>query len=105
SPQKVALPGSAKATHVAAGGSTTLVRTVDGALYACGDNQFGSLGADQPRLVPRPALIASGTAPGGLAVAGGSYGAHSTDGCAVRLAGSNSDGIIGATDQSGQAGY
>ena len=105
SPQKVALPGSAKATHVAAGGSTTLVRTADGALYACGDNQFGSLGADQPRLVSRPALIASGTAPGGLAVAGGSYGAHSTDGCAVRLAGSNSDSIVSATDQSGQAGY
>jgi hypothetical protein len=105
SAQKVNLPGSAKATHVAAGGNSTLIRTADGALYACGDNQFGSLGADQPRVVPRPALIASGTAPAGIAVAGGSYGAHSTDGCAVRLAGSNSDRIVSATDQAGQVGY
>jgi hypothetical protein len=105
SPQRVTLPGEAKATHVAAGGSSTLVRTTDGGLYACGDNQFSSLGADQPRVIPRPSLIASKTAPAGLAVAGGSYGAHSTDGCAVRLAGSNSDGIVSATDQAGQAGY
>ncbi len=105
SPQRVALPGNARATHVAAGGSTTLIRTADGALYACGDNQFGSLGADQPRVVPRPALIASGVAPAGLAVAGGSYGAHSADGCAVRLAGSNSDSIVSGTDASGQVGY
>ncbi len=90
---------------MAAGGNSTLIRTADGALYACGDNQFGSLGADQPRVVPRPALIASGTAPAGIAVAGGSYGAHSTDGCAVRLAGSNSDSIVSATDQAGQVGY
>jgi hypothetical protein len=105
SPQQVTLPGGAKATHVAAGGSTTLIRTADGGLYACGDNQFKSLGANQPAVVPRPTLIASGTAPGGIAVAGGSYGAHSTDGCAVRLAGSNSDGIVSATDQAGQVGY
>jgi alpha-tubulin suppressor-like RCC1 family protein len=105
SPQKVTLPGDAKATQVAAGGNSTLVRTADGGLYACGDNQFSSLGADQPRVVPRPTLIASKTAPAGMAVTGGSYGAHSTDGCAVRLAGSNSDSIISATDQSGQVGY
>ena len=105
SPQKVALPGSAKATHVAAGGSSTLIRSADGGLYACGDNQFGSLGADQPRVVSQPSLIASRTSPAGIAVAGGSYGAHSTDGCAVRLAGSNSDSIVSATDQSGQVGY
>jgi hypothetical protein len=104
-PQRVTRPGSAKATHVAGGGSSTLIRTADGALYACGDNQFSSLGADQPRVVPRPTLIASGTAPAGIAVAGGSYGAHSADGCAVRLAGSNSDSIVSATDQSGQVGY
>ncbi len=105
SPQKVTLPGAAKATHVAAGGSSTLIRTADGALYACGDNQFSSLGADQPRVILRPALIASGTAPQGIAVTGGSYGAHSLDGCAVKLAGSNSDSIVSATDQSGQVGY
>jgi alpha-tubulin suppressor-like RCC1 family protein len=105
SPQKVTLPGAAKATHVAAGGSSTLIRTADGALYACGDNQFSSLGADQPRVLPRPALIASGTSPHGIAVAGGSYGAYSTDGCAIRIAGSNSDSIVSATDQSGQVGY
>ena len=105
SPQQVPLPGGAKATHVAAGGSSTLMRTADGALYACGDNQFGSLGANHPGVVPRPALIASGTAPGGMAVAGGSYGVHSTDGCAVRLAGSNSDNSLSASDSSSQAGY
>ena len=104
-PQQVALPGSAKATHVAAGGNSTLVRTADGGLYACGDNQFSSLGTDQPRVIPRPTLIASKTAPAGMAVTGGSYGAHTTDGCAVRLAGSNSDSIISATDQSSQVGY
>jgi len=105
SPQRATLPGDGKAAHVAAGGSSTLIRTGDGALYACGDNQFGSLGSDQPRVMPRPTRIASGTAPAGIAVAGGAYGAHSTDGCAVRLAGSNSDGIVSATDQSGQVGY
>ena len=104
-PQKVAVPDNRKITHVAAGGSTTLMRASDGALYACGDNQFGSLGADQPRIVPRPALIASGAASSGIAVAGGSYGAYSTDGCAVRIAGSNSDGIVSATDQSGQVPF
>jgi hypothetical protein len=101
----VTLPGNAKATHVAAGGSSTLIRTADGGLYACGDNQFGSLGADQPRVVSQPSLIASRTALAGMAVAGGSYGAHSTDGCAVHLAGSNSDSIVSATDQSGQIAY
>jgi len=30
--------------------------------------QFSSLGPDQPRVIPRPALIASGTAPQGMAV-------------------------------------
>ena len=104
-PQQVALPGGAKATHVAAGGSSTMIRAADGALYACGDNQFSSLGADQPRVIPRPALIAAGTSPGGIAVAGGSYGAYSTDGCGLRLAGSNSDSIVSGTDQSGQVGY
>ena len=105
SPQRVALPGGARATHAAAGGSSTLIRTADGALYACGDNQFSSLGADQPRVVARPALIASGVAPQGIAVTGGSYGAHSPDGCALRLAGDNSDNIISAANQSSQVGY
>jgi hypothetical protein len=82
-----------------------VIRTADGALYACGDNQFGSLGADQPRVVPRPALIASGTSPAGLAVVGGSYGAHTTDGCALRLAGANHDDIVSTAERSGQAGY
>ena len=105
SPQRVTLPGAAKATHVAAGGSSTLVRTSDGGLYACGDNQFSSLGADQPRVVSKPALIASGTSPAGLAVTGGSYGAHSTDGCAIRLAGSNYENLISETDRSSLVGY
>jgi alpha-tubulin suppressor-like RCC1 family protein len=104
-PQKVTLPDTARATQVAAGGNSTLVRTADGGLYACGDNQFSSLGADQPRVIPRPTLIASKTAPAGMAVTGGSYGAHSTDGCAVRLAGSNHDSIISETDRAGQVGY
>ena len=103
-PQQVAMPPGAKATHVAAGGNSTLIRADNGGLYACGDNQVGSLGM-KDRVVPRPTLIASGTAPAGLAVAGGSYGAHSTDGCAVRLAGSNSDGIVSAADQPGPVAF
>ena len=105
SPMKVALPADQKATHVAAGGSSTLVRAGDGSLFGCGDNQFSSLGVDQPRVVPRPALIASGVAPAGIAVAGGSYAAHSSDGCAVRMGGSNHEGLVNGTDQSSQVGF
>ena len=105
SPLKVAIPGDKKITNVAAGGNTTMLRAADGTLYGCGDNQFGSLGsagAGQPRVVPRPVQIAAGVSPAGIAVTGGSYGAYSSDGCAVHLAGTNGDGIVnpaGGSDQ------
>jgi alpha-tubulin suppressor-like RCC1 family protein len=105
SPMRVPLPGNQKATHVAAGGSSTLVRTGDGSLFGCGDNQFSSLGVDAPRVVPRPTMIASGVAAAGIAVAGGSYAAYSTDGCAVRMGGSNHEGLVNGTDQSSQVSF
>ena len=81
-----------RATTVAAGGHVTLVRDADGRLFGCGDNQFGGLGSEHPAVVAKPAVIASGTHASGTA-AGGGIGAFSTDGCAVRMAGSNDRGI------------
>ena len=89
------LPAEVKAAGVAAGSHTTLIRAANGALYGCGDNQFGALGADKPPVVPKPALIASGTSVAGLAV-GGYNGAFSLDGCAVRISGNNDRGVVAA---------
>jgi alpha-tubulin suppressor-like RCC1 family protein len=43
-PVQVPLPPGARVTQVAAGGHGTLMRTADGTLLACGDNQFDPLG-------------------------------------------------------------
>ena len=90
-----ALPADVKAVSVVAGSHTTMIRASNGALYACGDNQFGALGADRPSVVPTPILIASGTSAAGLAV-GGNNGTFSADGCLVRIAGNNDRGIVAA---------
>ena len=84
-----------KVTEVAAGGHATLLRGANGELYGCGDNQFGTLGADQPPVVSQPALLATGTRATGVAV-GDANGAFTTDGCAVRISGSNDRGIANA---------
>ena len=87
------LPADVKAAGVAAGSHATLIRAANGALYGCGDNQFGALGTDKPPVVPKPALIASGTHAAGLAVAGYN-GSFSLDGCAVRIGGNNDEGMV-----------
>lgn len=95
------LPLGATATHVAAGGHSTLIRLSDGTLLGCGDNQFRPLGADQPAVVATPARLAAGVSGAGLAIGGGN-GAFSPDGCAVRVSGDNDRGIVTA---SGSAAY
>jgi hypothetical protein len=70
-----------------------LLRAADGALYGCGDNQFGALGSDRPRVVPSPLRLATGTRAFPLAVSGAN-GAYTADGCSVRIAGDNGEGLV-----------
>ena len=96
-PAKVALPAGVRVTHVAAGGHGTLMRTAEGALFGCGDNQFGPLGigqaiAAQPTTIPAPATKSS------VLALGGANGAISADGCGLHLVGSNDHGIVSAAD-------
>lgn len=95
-PSRVSIGGDARITHVAAGGHGTLLRTGDGQLFACGDNQFGPLGvaeavALQPMRVAVPAI-------GPIMAISGANAAISTDGCAVLVAGQNDHGIATAAD-------
>ena len=104
-PTRVAMtPAELKITEVAAGGHATLMRGANGELYACGDNQFGALGADKPPVVPRPLLVANGTRVSAMAV-GGANGAFSTDGCTVQIAGSNDRGIVNASGNSAATAF
>jgi alpha-tubulin suppressor-like RCC1 family protein len=95
------VPGSvtmaSKVTRVTAGGHGTILQTADGALYACGDNQFGSLGLDKPLVVTEPTRVTAPSSTDAVVVAGGNHSAFSPDGCAVRLTGDNSEGVISAT--------
>ena len=95
-PAKVTLPAAVKITQVTAGWQDTMMRAGDGAIYVCGDNQFGSLGTNQSPIVPAPALVAPASTATVLAV-GGYASAFSPDGCAVRIAGDNDDGVVSAT--------
>lgn len=91
------LPG--QVVQVAAYGGGTLMRTKDGALYACGSDAYGQLGLAtgsnstqwtpirQPTRVPVPAVKSS------VVVLGGSYGAFSPDGCTVHIAGDERVGV------------
>jgi alpha-tubulin suppressor-like RCC1 family protein len=91
-PTKVALPAGTAIAQVAAGGHGTLLRTADGGLLACGDNQFGPLGigaASAPTATPIPTARTSAIL--GL---GGANGAVTSDGCDVRLVGDNDYGIV-----------
>ena len=93
-PQRVTLPGGATAARITAGGFGTLMQTSDGALYACGDNQFGGLGAGPSIVVGTLTRITTPAVTSGVLVAGGNYAAVSVDGCAVRLSGDDSDGVV-----------
>jgi hypothetical protein len=88
---------ASKVARVTAGGHGTILQTTDGTLYACGDNQFGSLGLDKPLVVAEPTRVMAPSSTGGIVVAGGNHSAFSPDGCAVRLSGDNSEGVISAT--------
>jgi alpha-tubulin suppressor-like RCC1 family protein len=95
-PARVALPGGARVTQVAAGGHGTLLRTADGGLIACGDNQAGPLGVpDAVAATPTPIATAKASAVLGL---GGAHAAITSDGCDVRLAGLNDDGVVAAAE-------
>jgi len=94
-PAKIDVPGSV--THVAAGGHTTAMKLVDGTIYVCGENQSGALGVGTETIVPRPAKVTTPPIKGSVMAFGGAISAISPDGCAVRLAGTNDDAIIGTT--------
>jgi hypothetical protein len=96
-PAKIAVPAGARITHVAAGGHSTLMRTSDGAVLGCGDNQFSPLGiadpiAKLPTSLPVPAVKSP------VLAISGANGAVSADGCSVSLAGSNDHGIVSGAD-------
>ena len=104
-PQQVALASvGSKTTTVAAGGHGTLIRDAYGRLFGCGDNQFGALGSDQPPVVPKPAVLATGAQPIGMAIGGGN-GALSKDGCAVLMSGSNDRGVASGSNSSASTGF
>ena len=96
-PAKVTLPSGVRVTNVAAGGHSTLMRTSDGALLGCGDNQFGPLGIDQP-IAPQPTPIKTTPMKSSILAIGGANAAISVDGCDVRLTGTNDHGIVAAAD-------
>lgn len=92
-PAQVMVPAGAPVAQVAAGGHSTLLRTKDGALFGCGDNQFGALGIAAPAATPLAPIPAPPMTSAVMAVSGGN-GALSNDGCAVSLSGSNDHGLV-----------
>ncbi len=96
-PAKVTLPAGIRVTTVAAGGHSTLMRTGDGSLLGCGDNQFGPLGIDQP-IAPQPTPIKTTPMKSSIMAIGGANAAISVDGCDVRITGANDHGIVTAAD-------
>jgi len=96
-PQRVSIPGGAKVVRVTAGGFGTLMQTSDGAVYACGDNQFGGLGAGTPIVLNTLTRITTPAVTSGVLVAGGNYGAVSVDSCTVRLTGDSAEGVVTPT--------
>ncbi|HEX8029317.1 MAG TPA: hypothetical protein VF491_12675 [Vicinamibacterales bacterium] len=96
-PAKVVLPAAARAASVAAGGHSTIIRTTDGALLGCGDNQFGALGLSTP-IVPQPTPLPGSPIKSGMIALSGANGAFSVDGCSVHLAGANDHGIVSTAD-------
>ena len=94
---RVTLPAGVRITNVTAGGHSTMLRASDGALFGCGDNQFGPLGlaqpvASQPMAIPTPPLKSS------IFAISGANAAISPDGCSVSLVGVNDHGIVAAAD-------
>ncbi len=98
-PARVTLPAGVRVTQVAAGGHGTLMRTADGALLACGDNQFDPLGIAQP-VVTQPTAIPVPPVKSAVLAVSGSNAALSADGCSVQVVGSNATGIVAAADTS-----
>ena len=103
-PARVTLPAAASVVQVAAAGHGTLMRTADGALIACGDNQFDALGIAQP-VVAEPTAVPAPPVKSPVLAAGGSNAAFSTDGCTVHIVGSNATGLIAAADTSGTKAF
>jgi alpha-tubulin suppressor-like RCC1 family protein len=95
SPVKLAVSGIAR---VSAGGHTTLLQGQDGAIYVCGDNQFGSLGIGAPLVAAEPTKLTAPATSHPVLAAGGNNAAFSPDGCAVRISGDNTYGVVGARE-------
>lgn len=94
-PAKIDVPGVV--TQVAAGGHTTAMKLADGTVYVCGENQSGALGVGGETIAARPTKVTAPPVKSSVVVFGGAISAISPDGCAVRLAGTNDDAIIGTT--------
>jgi hypothetical protein len=96
-PQRVSMPGGAKVVRVTAGGFGTLMQTSDGALYACGDNQFGGLGAGTPIVLKHTDENHDTCRDDGCAGRRRQLRAVSVDGCSVRLTGDSGEGVVAPT--------
>ena len=96
-PARVALPDGVRITQVTAGGHSTLLRASDGAVFGCGDNQFGPLGIAQP-VAAQPTRIPVPATRSAVMAISGANAALSPDGCELRLTGANDHGIVSAAD-------
>ena len=97
-PARVALPAAARVTQVSAGGHGTMMKTSDGAVYVCGDNQFGALGVTPQPVVPQPVLVPGAASASPVLAVNGLAGAISADRCSARMAGDNSHGLVAPGD-------
>ena len=93
------LSGQAPVTQISAGGHSTAMRTSDGGLYVCGDNQSGLLGVDG-MIVPKLTKVPVAPIKSGMIAFGGNNAAYSPDGCAIRIAGYNEGGVVGGDSAS-----
>ena len=96
-PARIALATGARVVQVAAGGHSTLMRTADGAVIGCGDNQFGPLGIAEP-IASTPTVISLPAVKSHVLAISGANGAVSADGCNVSLVGINDNGIVSSAD-------
>jgi hypothetical protein len=73
------------------------LKTQDGALFVCGDNQFHQLGVATQPVVSQPTRLAGPAAAGPLLALGGDHLAFSSDACTFRIVGPTDDAIAAAT--------
>lgn len=95
-PARIAIPGAATIVDAAVGAHGTMLRSGDGVLLVCGDNQFASLGVPAAPIVGSPTRVDGVLLRSPVYASGGYFGAVSPDGCSVRMAGQTDSGIVGS---------